>query len=77
MWELRGCPYCKETHLVDFAKPEIESYIKDHFEILQLDIIGSHEVTDFDGEKLFQKRWRKIWCSFPPTFHFFPDKSAG
>ena len=24
MWELRGCPYCKETHLVNFAKPEIE-----------------------------------------------------
>src|ERR1043165_2464667 len=28
MWELRGCPYCKETHLVNFAKPEIEDYIK-------------------------------------------------
>ena len=26
MWELRGCPYCKETHLVNFAKPEIASY---------------------------------------------------
>ena len=23
MWELRGCPYCRETHLVNFAKPEI------------------------------------------------------
>ena len=21
MWELRGCPYCKETHLVNFAQP--------------------------------------------------------
>ena len=25
MWELRGCPYCRETHLVNFAKPEISS----------------------------------------------------
>ena len=56
MWELRGCPYCKETHLVNFAKPEIESYIKQHFEVLQLNILGSREVTDFDGEKMSEKR---------------------
>ena len=29
IWELRGCPYCKDTHLVNFAKPEIENYIKE------------------------------------------------
>jgi thioredoxin-related protein len=48
MWELRGCPYCRETHLVNFAKPEITSYIRERFEILQLNIIGSREVTDFE-----------------------------
>ena len=58
MWELRGCPYCKETHLVNFAKPEITNYIKERFEILQLNIIGSREVTDFDGEKLTEKSIR-------------------
>ena len=51
IWELRGCPYCKQTHLVNFAKAEIESFIQQRFEILQLNIIGSREVTDFDGEK--------------------------
>src|SRR6185503_13000711 len=56
MWELRGCPYCRQTHLVNFAKPEITSYIKARFEILQLNIIGSREVTDFDGAKLTEKR---------------------
>ena len=34
MWELRGCPYCKETHLVNFARPEVEDYIKANFEVL-------------------------------------------
>ena len=58
MWELRGCPYCRETHLVNFAKPEITSYIREQFEILQLNIIGSREVTDFDGEKLTEKSIR-------------------
>src|SRR5687767_4524435 len=54
-WELRGCPYCKETHLVNFARPDIENYIKANFEILQLNIIGSRKVTDFDGSEISEK----------------------
>ena len=78
MWELRGCPYCKETHLVNFAKPEIENFVKDRFEILQLNIIGSREVTDFDGEKLSEKRMaEKYGVRFTPTFQFFPDGVTG
>ena len=78
MWELRGCPYCKETHIVNFAKPEIESYIKQHFEVLQLNILGSREVTDFDGEKMSEKRLAaKYGVRFTPTFQFFPDNIAG
>jgi thioredoxin-related protein len=78
MWELKGCPYCKKTHLVNFARPEIESYIKDRFEVLQLNIIGSREVTDFDGERLPEKRIaEKYGVRFTPTFQFFPDTAAG
>jgi thioredoxin-related protein len=78
MWELRGCPYCKETHLVNFAKPEIESFIKDRFEILQLNIVGSREVTDFDGQKLAEKALaRKYDVRYTPTLQFFPDKIDG
>ena len=36
MWELKGCPYCKETHFVNFADPEVNAYVRDNFEILQL-----------------------------------------
>jgi thioredoxin-related protein len=78
MWELRGCPYCKETHLVNFAKPEIENFIKERFEILQLNIIGAREVTDFDGEKLSEKRMaEKYGVRFTPTFQFFPESASG
>ena len=78
MWELRGCPYCKETHLVNFAKPEIENYIKERFEVLQLNIIGSREVTDFDGQKLSEKRMaEKYGIRFTPTFQFFPERADG
>lgn len=78
IWELRGCPYCKETHLVNFAKPEIESFVKDRFEVLQLNIIGSREVTDFDGERLSEKRLaEKYGVRFTPTFQFFAPRAAG
>jgi thioredoxin-related protein len=78
MWELRGCPYCRETHLINFAKPEISDYIKARFDILQLNIIGSREVTDFDGEKLTEKRFaQKYGVRGVPVFQFFPDNTTG
>jgi thioredoxin-related protein len=78
VWELRGCPYCRETHLVNFAKPEITDFVKARFDILQLNIIGAREVVDFDGEKMPEKRLaEKYGVRFTPTFQFFPERSAG
>lgn len=78
MWELRGCPYCKDTHLINFAKPEIENYIREHFEILQLNILGAREITDFDGEKLSEKKFAaKYGIRGTPTFQFFPESAEG
>ncbi len=78
MWELKGCPYCRETHLVNFARPDIEDFIKTNFEVLQLNIIGSREVTDFDGAKMSEKALAaKYGVRFTPTFQFFPEAAAG
>ena len=77
IWELRGCPYCKQTHLVNFAKPEIEAFIRAHFEILQLNIVGSREVTDFDGTKLPEKELAgKYGVRFTPTLQFFAESAS-
>ena len=78
MWELRGCPYCKETHLVNFARPDIENYVKANFDILQLNIIGSRKVTDFDGSEISEKALAtKYGIRFTPTVQFFPESAAG
>ncbi|MCC2111283.1 MAG: thioredoxin family protein [Hyphomicrobiales bacterium] len=78
MWELKGCPYCKETHFVNFADPEIHAYIRDNFDVLQLNLIGSRRVTDFDGEELSEKELaKKYGIRFTPTFQFFPENSDG
>lgn len=76
MWELKGCPYCKETHLVNFGDPEINAYVRENFEILQLNFLGSRSVTDFDGEELEERALReKYGIRFSPVFQFFPESS--
>jgi thioredoxin-related protein len=78
MWELKGCPYCKKIHEINLADPAIENFIKDRFEVLQLNIIGSREVTDFDGQRLPEKQFaQKYGVRFTPTFQFFPQTTDG
>ncbi|MDE5445105.1 thioredoxin fold domain-containing protein [Bradyrhizobium sp. CSA207] len=78
MWELRGCPYCRETHLANFADTAITTYIRDNFEVLQLNLIGSRKVTDFDRQELSEKDLaQKYGIRFTPTFQFFPLSSNG
>ena len=78
MWELKGCPYCKKIHEINLADPQIENFIKDRFEVLQLNIIGQREVTDFDGQRLPEKEFaKKYGVRYTPTFQFFPESVDG
>ena len=78
MWELKGCPYCKETHMVNFARDDIREFIIANFDVLQLNVIGSRIVTDFDGEQLSEKDLAaKYGVRFTPTFQFFPKVVDG
>ena len=74
MWELKGCPYCRETHYVNFAREDISQFIQKHFEVLQLNIIGSKQVTDFDGTEMSEKQLaKKYGVRFTPSIQFFAD----
>jgi len=78
MWELKGCPYCRETHFVNLQDPEIRAFIKENFVILQLNLLGSRTVVDFDGEELEERALaRKYGIRFSPTFMFLPAKRDG
>ena len=78
MWELRGCPYCRETHLVNFARPDIAAFVQENFDILQLNVVGSRKVTDFDGHELGEKQFAaRYGVRFTPTIQFFPRSAAG
>jgi thioredoxin-related protein len=64
-------------HRVNFAQPAITEYVKTHFNVIQLNMWGDREVTDFDGEVLSEKKLaQKARVVFTPTIQFFPATLA-
>lgn len=76
--EQRGCIYCKKMHEEVFVAPEIEQYIRDHFFVVQVNMFGDVDVTDFDGTTLPEKDMVKRWGAlFTPSIYFFPEEVSG
>ena len=74
LWELDGCPYCREMHLVNFAVPEIREYVEANFDIVQLDLRGARDTVDFDGAALSESQLAKRHgVRFTPTIQFSPE----
>jgi len=78
LWGLKGCPLCRRMHEVHLADPTIAGYIRDNFDIVHLNLIGSREVTDFDGSRLPEKAFAERYgVRGTPTVQFFPESAAG
>ncbi|MCV6547115.1 MAG: thioredoxin family protein [Cohaesibacter sp.] len=75
MIEQRGCIYCKKMHEEIYPVPEITRFIDDNYFVVQINMFGDVEVTDFDGESLSEKDIVKKWgVLFTPTVLFFGEK---
>lgn len=72
--EQRGCIYCSKMHEEVFVLPVIEKMLTNDFYVVQLNMFGDVEVTDFDGTVLPEKdmvnRWNML---FTPTMMFMPE----
>jgi thioredoxin-related protein len=78
LWELKGCPFCKLLHTVNFANPTIARYAEANFAFLQLNIVGSRPVTDFDGRTYSEKQLAERHAiEGTPTLQFFHEDGAG
>lgn len=74
MFEQRGCIYCRKMHEEVFSDPAIADFISTNFMVVQMNLFGDEEVTDFDGEALSEKAMAKRWgVVFTPTILFMPD----
>ncbi len=75
IFEQRGCIYCKKLHEEVFSDPDVAAYIKANFVVVQMNLFGDEEVTDFDGEALSEKEMAGRWgVLFTPTILFMPDE---
>lgn len=72
--EQRGCIYCKKMHEEVFVLPEIAGFLDENYFVVQINMFGDVEVTDFDGTSLPEKDMVKKWGAlFTPMILFFPE----
>ena len=78
IFEQRGCIYCTKMHTEVLARRYIKDYVRENFSIVQIDLWGSREATDFDGKKLPEKALAERWgVLFTPTIVFFKEDLIG
>ena len=78
IFEQRGCPYCARLHNEVLAQKYINDYVRANFAIVQLDLWGAREVTDFDGTRMPEKALAERWgVIFTPTIVFYKDDLSG
>ena len=74
IFEQRGCIYCTKMHEEVFSDDTVAGYIRDHYFVVQLNLYGDTEVTDFDGEVLSEKNAARKWgLLFTPSILFLPE----
>ena len=72
--EQRGCIYCTKMHEEVFPDPAIDALIRDTYFVVQMNLFGDVEVTDFDGTTLPEKDMAVRWgVMFTPTLIFLPE----
>lgn len=75
--EQRGCIYCKKMHEEVFVVPEISDVLSERYFVVQINMFGDVEVTDFDGTTLSEKDMVKRWGAlFTPSMIFLPEEVA-
>jgi thioredoxin-related protein len=60
MFEQEHCSYCLEMRRVNLTDPEATGIIRDHFDLVTLDILGDREVTNFAGATMPEKQYARI-----------------
>lgn len=74
MVEQRGCIYCTRMHKEVFVQDVIDERLREDYFVLQINMFGDVEVTDFDGVALPEKEMVRRWgVMFTPTLLFFPE----
>lgn len=70
-----GCPYCARLINENFADPEIESYIRKHFDGITINLWGDREVISVAGQDFTEKTFSAaLKVQYTPTMIFLDEQ---
>lgn len=74
IFEQRGCIYCTRMHEQVYPDPEIDRMLREDFFVVQMNLFGNIDVTDFDGSTRQERDMARHWgVVFTPTMIFLPE----
>ena len=77
-FEQRGCSYCIKLQKETLSAKYVNDYVRRNFDVIQIDIWGDREVTDFDGTVMTEKKLAARWgVLFTPTIVFLKEDLKG
>jgi thioredoxin-related protein len=69
-----GCPYCARLVEENFADPELQSYIVEHFDGITLNMWGDREVVSVGGQGFSEKTFAAaLKVQYTPTLIFLDE----
>ena len=72
IFEQPGCGSCKRLHEINFSDKKLVNFISKNFDVLQINMYGSKEVTDFDGAVIDERKYaERALIQFTPTTLFY------
>jgi thioredoxin-related protein len=72
-----GCPYCKRLMQVNFQSPPIVAKTRAHFDVIEINILGSREVTGADGSVQTEKAFaRSLGVGYTPALLVLDERGA-
>ncbi len=75
MFHQDGCPYCNKLVETNLAQQDIERYVREHFDVIAVNMWGDREVVTVDGETHTEKTFAaSLRVQFTPTMLFFDEQ---
>lgn len=70
-----GCPYCAKLLQDNFGDLSIQQNVRQHFEVIALNMWGDKEVVDLKGETVTEKAFaEQLKVQFTPTLLFLNEQ---
>ena len=70
-----GCPYCAKLVEENFADPEIEAYVRQHFEAIEINMWGDRALVSVAGKTFSEKTFAAaLKVQYTPTLVFLDEQ---